>query len=294
MSIRTLEKYRLFSFILVLALFSTGISFAQANNQTFLKSYQSGTQLYQTANWRGAVVEFRKAQETASSLDDCARALYWVILSELAYTDYGSAIRDMDDLQRIAPLSTYTRDMVYHRGRVYFNQGYFEEALFLFRRYLDSVYDTDRETEDRRAAAFFWMGECLYSMGQFDEALNFYNWIVDKYPQSPKIDITVYRIDLIKQKKIEAELLALLQWSHEESLRTSEDFQRQMRAYEYTLNQYQRRITELTGSSDWESQLQLDDNSPDMSIYNQLLERAKRLNRELELMIHEYNAGGSW
>jgi TolA-binding protein len=228
-------------------------------------------------------------------LDDWARALYWVILSELAYTDYGSAVRDMDDLERIAPLTTYTRDMAYHRGRVYFNQGYFESALFLFRRYLDTVYDSDRETEDRRAAAFFWMGECLYTMGQFDEALKFYNWVVEKYPQSPKIDISVYRIDLIKQKKIETELLALLQWSHEESLRTSEDFQRQMRIYEYTLNQYQRRIAELTGSTNWESQIQIDDSSDNWQIiYNQLLERAKRLNRELELMIHEYNSGGSW
>jgi TolA-binding protein len=294
MSIKIPEKYRLWSLVLALTLFLTGISFAQQNGQIFIKSYQNGTQLYQAANWRAAAVAFRSAQENASSLDDWARALYWVILSELAYTDYGSAVRDMDDLERIAPLSTYTRDMVYHRGRVYFNQGYFEDALFLFRRYLDSVYDSDKETEDRRAAAFFWMGECLYTMGQFDEALKFYNWIVDKYPQSPKIDISIYRIDLIKQKKIEAELLALLQWSHEESLRTSEDFQRQIRTYEYTLSQYQRRLAELTGATNWESQLQFDD-APDMNTYNQLLERARRLNRELEMMIHEYyNSGGSW
>jgi TolA-binding protein len=297
MPIITPEKYRLWAFIPALTLFLAGISFAQESGQAFLRNYQYGTQLYQSAKWYDAAVEFRRAQENSANAEDCARALYWVILSELAYTDYGSAIRDMDDLERIAPASTYTRDMAYHRGRVYFNQGYFEPALFLFRRYLDTVYDTDRETEDRKAAAYFWMGECLFAMGQFDEALKFYNWVIDKYPQSPKIDISTYRIDLIKQKKIEAELLALLQWSHEESLRTSEDFQRQIRNYEYTLNQYQRRIVELTGGTSWESQPRIEDVNADnlQSIYNRLLERARRLNRELEQMINERGGGtGSW
>jgi TolA-binding protein len=292
MLIRTPEKYRLWPLILALTLFLTGISLAQESGQTFSKSFQNGTQLYQASKWYEAAFEFRSAQESALTVDDRAHALYWVILSELAYTDYGSAIRDMDDLARIAPFSDYTRDMVYHRGRVYFNQGYFEDALFLFRGYLDSVYDSDKETEDRRAAAFFWMGECLYTTGQFDEALQFYNWVIDKYPQSPKVDVSSYRIDLIKQKKIEAELLALLQWSHEESLRSSRDSQRVIRTHEYTLNQYQRRITELAAALE---SLQIDDvSAPDdlRDIYEQLLERARQLVRELDMMINEYNSGG--
>jgi TolA-binding protein len=292
MLIRTPEKYRLWPFILALTLFLTGLSFAQENGQTFSKCFEKGTQFYQASKWFEAAFEFRSAQENAQTVDEKAQALYWVILSELAYTDYGSAVRDMDDLERTAPLSDYTRDMVYHRGRVYFNQGYFEDALFLFRRYIDSVYDSDRETEDRRAAAFFWMGECLYTTGQFDEALKFYNWVIDKYPQSPKIDVSSYRIDLIKQKKIEAELLALLQCSHEESLRTSRDSQRLIRTHEYTLNQYQRRIAELTAALE---SLQIDESAPDdlRDIYGQLLERARQLIRELDLKINEYNSGGS-
>ena len=53
---------------------------------------------------------------------------------------------------------------------------------------------------------------------------------------------------MIKQKKIESELLALLQWSHEEALRTSEDYQKTIRTYEYTLNMYQKRIAELSNN----------------------------------------------
>ena len=235
-------------FFLCFLLLSAEISVAQnSNNQTdYIRRLQNGSQLYRMSRWYEAAVEFRRAQELAADTNEWSQALYWVILSELAHSDYGSALRDMDELERAAPLSNFNRDMIYHRARVYYNQGYFDEALLLFRRYTDAVTDGDRETQDRKAAAFFWMGECLYSIGQYDEAEKFYAWVVARYPESPKVEAASYRVDLIKQKKIETELLALLQWSHEEALRTSEDYQRKIRAYEYTLNAYQRRLAELT------------------------------------------------
>jgi tetratricopeptide (TPR) repeat protein len=234
-------------FLLCFFLLAAVVSTAQNSNQAnYLRRIQNGSQLYDLSRWYEAAMEFRRAQEIAVNINDWSQALYWVILSELAYSDYGSALRDMDELQRNAPGSGFSRDMLYHRARVYFNQGFFDEALLLFRHFTDSVSDVNRETSDRRAAAFFWMGECLYAMGQFDEAENFYSFVITRYPESLKVDAASYRIDLIRQKKIEAELLALLQWSHEETLRTSEDYQRKIRTYEYTLNTYQRRIAELT------------------------------------------------
>jgi len=219
--------------------------FAQDN---FNRRYHNGTQLYKLARFQESAIEFRRAQEIAANANEKSAALYWVILSQLAYSDYGSAIRDMETLDKTAPNSPYAKDMVYHRARVYYNQGYFEDALYLFNRYNQSTVERDKESANRKAAAFFWMGECLFSLGQHDEAEKFYAWVVARYPESPKVEASAYRIDLIKQKKIESELLALLQWSHEEALRTSEDYQKTIRTYEYTLNMYQRRIAELTNS----------------------------------------------
>ena len=231
----------------VLLLFPAVFSQAQESPQAqFIRRFQNGSQLYTLTRWQEAAMEFRRAQEIAVTLNEWSCALYWVILSELASSDYGSALMDMEELQKHAPYSVQSRDMVYHRAMVYYNQGYFEDALFLFNRFNSSIGDNDRESSDRRAAGFFWMGECLYSMGQYEEAEKFYAWVVARYPHSPKIQAASYRIDLIMQKKIEAELLALLQWSHEESLRTSEDYQRKIRTYEYTLNLYQKRISEFT------------------------------------------------
>ncbi|MCL2175829.1 MAG: hypothetical protein FWB73_07275 [Treponema sp.] len=235
---------------IALMLFPAGICAAQGTSASaaqsqYARRFQNGAELYALSRWQEATIEFRRAQESAQTLNDWAQSLYWVILSELAFSDYGSALRDMDELERHAPHSTYTRDMVYHRARVYFIQGFFDAALVLFNRFTGSVTDSDRVTADRRAASFFWMGECLYSLGQFQEAEKFYSWVIARYPNSQKVEAASYRLDLIKQKKIESELLALLQLSHEESLRTSEDYQRTIRTYEHTLNIYQRRIADL-------------------------------------------------
>ena len=284
-----------------LLLFTAGISAAQDSAQAlYLRKYQNGLQLYNSSRWHEAAAEFRSAQETAANINDWSQATYWVILSQLAYSDYGSAVRDMDDLERTTPNSGYTRDMAYHRGRVYFNLGYFDDALLMFRRYIDSVSDKDIDYADRIAAAFFWMGECLFTMGQFDEAEKFYTWVVDRYPESPKYEISTYRLDLIKQKKIETELLALLQWSHEESLRSSEDYQRRIRTYEHTLNTYQRRIDDIEEQmqayQEIPPEIEIPGDSPEDNArysFERLLEWARELNTEVDVMIKERESGGS-
>jgi len=298
--------------LLLAAAFSAA---AQSYPSLYHQKFDYGGRYFNAARMTEAVAEFRGAQEAAVSLNDWAQALYWVIISELALADYGSALRDMDELEKHAPNSPFTYDMVYHRARAYFNQGFFEDALVLFKQFSDNIVSNDPQAADRKAAAFFWMGECLYTMGQFDEAENFYSWVVSKYPKSPKVEAAAYRIDLIKQKKIEAELLALLRWSHEESLRTSEDYQRKIKTYEHTLNSYQRRIGELSNDS---SALSVPPPAPPASSYysedlntqisssnepanntpdnrnNELIEKARRLESDIQKLISEYDepAGG--
>jgi len=310
-----LRRQNFWLILLVLMLFPAVFSYTQVSStelvvQTlqetsgaqYARWYNNGIHFYDLSRFHEAAVEFRRAQEISENIYDWSRALYWVILSQLAYSDFGSSIRDMEELEKFAPDSIYTRDMLYHRARVYYLQGFFEDALFLFNHYNASTTDSDRESSDRRAAAFFWMGECLFSMVQYDEAEKFYAWVIGRYPQSPKVEAAAYRLDLIKQKKIEAELLALLQWSHEESLRSSEEHQRMMRTYEHTLNLYQRRIIELSSMST-QTEPELTDFFNRTSLPLSLLERAILLESEVQEIIKDYNIyeydlwyspGGQW
>jgi tetratricopeptide (TPR) repeat protein len=230
-------------------------------------------------------------------------------MAELAAADYRSALRDMDELEKAG--TSRSADIVYHRARAYYYLGYYEDSIAQFKRYNDSIRAADRESTDRKAAAYFWMGECLYSMGQLEEAEKFYSWVLAKYPASPKVEISSYRMDLIKRKKIETELLSLLKWSHEESLRTSEENQLKIKTYENTLNAYQKRVTDLSqGSrvidleeSNAEYQRKLSEAERRISLLegelaqnnNSNLERAKQLRNEAhwELQALENNKRGS-
>jgi tetratricopeptide (TPR) repeat protein len=299
---------------LFLGLFLLSAAFLTAQQsyraQYFWK-YENAGRLFNAQRMAEAAAEFRGAQEMASSLHEWAQALYWVILSELSLGDYDSALKDMDELDKYAPNSSFASDMVYHRARAYFNQGYFEDALILFKNFNDRVSPGDPQGADRKAASFFWMGECLYLMGQFDEAERFYSWVVTKYPGSPKKEVSSYRIDLIKQKKIEAELLELLRWRHEESLRTSEEYQRKLKTYEHTLNSYQRRGESSPvapgGTSiqdNFQEQSSVEDIKTPPVVNNEaaadanrrlnedLLEKARRLGDDIQVLISELDTGG--
>jgi len=280
-------KMKPYSIILGLFLIAQGLPAQQYGNSLYSQLFREGSHAYNEMCMYEAAAKFRNAQEISKNVNDWAQATYWVILAELAIGDYGSAVKDMDDLDRIAPKSSFSRDMAYHRARAYYNQGYFEDALIFFKYYNDNIFSGDKEAADRKAAAFFWMGECLYSMGQFNEAEKFYSWVIAKYPNSPKIEISSYRIDLIKQKKIEEELLSLLRWSHEESLRNSEDYQRKIRTYENTINAYQRRLAELSqgGIPVYDEEF---DNKPNKND-SLLKERAIKLMNNVQLIFDEYD-----
>jgi len=253
-----------------------GFSYAQESDAgSYNASFENGTNYYKEGRWQDAAAEFRRAQESTDDRKEWSEALYWVIMSELSAADYGSALRDMDELEKAG--CERSTDIPYHRGRAYYYLGYFEDAILQFKQYNDSSND-----EMRKATAYFWMGECLFSMGQLDKASEFYAWVMSKYPASSKIEACSYRLDIIKQKKIEAELLMLLKWSHEESLRTSEDYQQKIKIYESTLIAYQKRLANQYGEDYDAEQNRTNLNPPTYYQEGDPLERAKRLRAELE------------
>jgi TolA-binding protein len=203
---------------------------------------QGGIKLYGEGKWREAVIELRRAQAEALSPEERAEALYWIGLAELSAGEYEAALRDMDELNRAAPSSPRRAELPYHKGRAYYYLGRYDEAVVLLKDYADRVGEGE---DSRKSAALYWIGECLYALGQLDRARDIFILITEQYPQSAKFEASSYRIDLINQKKIEMELLALLKWSHEESLRTMEEYQRRERSYDQALIAYQKRIADM-------------------------------------------------
>jgi TolA-binding protein len=208
---------------------------------------QSGLALYQEGRWREAAGELRRARTEAEDPELKGEASYWIALAELSSGDYNGAIRDMEALETTAPESRRLREIPYHKGRALYHLGRYDEALMLLKLYADGIGGAlpGSGAASRKSAALYWIGECLYAMGQLDYARDIFMMVTTEYPQSAKYEASSYRLGLINQKKIEEELLTLLKWSHEESLRAIEEYQRRERSYDQALIAYQKRIAEL-------------------------------------------------
>jgi tetratricopeptide (TPR) repeat protein len=263
-------------------------SWQNAYGPRYSPRFLSGINLFREARWLEAAAELRAAQEAALNSHDWTEALYWVVLAEIAAADYGSALQDMDALEKAVPGNSRSADIVYHRARAYYYLGYYDEAIVLFKQYADQAGPGG---ESRKAAALYWIGECLYSMGQFDRAGDIFGLIVREYPGSVNYEAASYRLDLIKQKKIEVELLDLLKWSHEESLRTVEDYQRREKTYAQALNAYQKRFGEILKDSG-QADAQYDNPDAEPVSPEEMKFRAQQLYDKIQTSIERLEASG--
>jgi TolA-binding protein len=216
-----------------------------AQNQTFVTRLERGVDLYGAGRWSESIQELRRVQSETANIGQRAEALYWIILAEMGAGEYRTALRDMDELERLVPGNPRYSDVPYYRGRANYYLGNHDEALVIFSDYADHINADIPGEGARKPAALYWIGECLYSMGQMEDADDIFLLVMEQYPQSAKYEAASYRRALINQKKIEAELLAILKWSHEESLKTVEEYQRRERSYDQAIIAYQKRIADM-------------------------------------------------
>jgi TolA-binding protein len=214
-----------------------------------LSAIQAGIELYGQGKWEEAVRTLRPVTGRDSAEALRSEALFWIGLSELAMGDYEGALRDMEELEKSYPESRRVSELGYHKGRVLFFLGNYNEAVILLKNYADSIPGSPEtlsaQDAAQKPAALYWVGECLYSMGLLDRAGELFLLITESYPQSAKYEAASYRLALINQKKVETELLSLLKWSHEESLKTMEEYERREHSYDQALIAYQKRIADM-------------------------------------------------
>ena len=288
-----LKKRTLFSLILISVI--AGSAFAQTavqasnavSTQVYVANLQAGMMLYAGGKWEEAIAELQ-AVKTSPNKTIAGEALFWIALSELSAGNYQKTIDDISALEILDPDSMRLNELSYQKGRAYYYLGSYNEAIVSLTAYTDS-FDPDpllsSNDRSKKAAAWYWIGESLFSMGQFEKAADVFYRIISDYPDSPKYEVSSYRLALINQKKIETELLDLLKYSHEESLRIMEEYQRRERAYDQAILSYQRRINEMLKDS------RLADLETANTQYQQQLAIAEERIKSLELKLSE--AAGS-
>ena len=256
---------------------------------------RGGINLYRLGKYGEAVPELRRAQAEAPSNELRGEALYWISLAELSAGEYQEALKDMDALGQTAPAHPRLKELQYHRGRVLYYLGRYDEAIVTLKKYADSfapgaggVFSAPDMA--RKAASLYWIGECLFSMGQLDKAADVFNSVINDYPGNEKYEASVYRLALIKQKRVEADLLGILKWTHEESLRNAEEFSRKESSYDKALAMYQKRISELLERSNAEDTARVSDLENSNARYREKITAAEERIRFLENTLRDISS----
>ena len=277
-----------------LVLFAVGLLSVAASAQESA-ALSRGLELYRNGQWRDAIIAFRQTA-TAAAPQEAAEALYWIALSELATGDYEASLRDLDELNRKKATFSQSQEIPYQKGRILYHLTRYDEAIQILKAFSEASKD-----EAHKSAASYWIGECLYALGRFDEARSVFSLIVEHYQGSVKYEAAYYRVALIDQKNRETELLKLLKWSHEESLRTVEEYQKRERSYEQAIVAYQKRIADMlkdTRLADLENQAkQLNTRiaslEKDLNDAVARADQAGKKNEELTAMLEASKAGST-
>jgi TolA-binding protein len=190
-------------------------------------------------------IQFLRAFLQGSPNDKQKAAAYLLLAKScIAVGTLDEAEKNLEYYIANYPHAADIQEALYQKGRLLFLQDDFEDCLQSLQSFL-SAYPKSPFAP----SAWFWIGESLYSLGRLDEAQAAYSKILTDFPSSAKVEAAQYKVSLIQLTQKEVELARLLKWSHEEFLKSTEEFQAREKTYQQAIEAYQKRLAG-TGAAD--------------------------------------------
>jgi TolA-binding protein len=204
-----------------------------------------GIAQFGNGDYKKALLSFREVVVDSSLAEQHGSAYFWIARSYMALEDYAKAEQNIEFfLSRFSSNPRYP-DALYQKGRLLYLQEEYEKSIRQLYRYIEEY-----PSHPYKANAYYWLAESLYGLGHYDKAETIFSMVVRDYPTGYKVEAARYRLSLIELKRKEEELLKLLKLSHEEYLKTIEDFDRKEKSYEQAIAEYQRKLAAATADND--------------------------------------------
>jgi len=233
-------KQKILIIFISLSIFSQISLFSEEAGMTL---FEKGKIYYSNGKYLEALYFFNELIDE-NLADYSGDAYFWSAKSYLAAGEIENAEKNLEYFLLNFPRNPSYSEGFYYKGRILYIQKEYEKSLELFNRFIRS-----NPFSPFVSNAYFWIGDCLYNTGHFDEALDVYKKVVNDYPSGYKLEAAQYKISLIEYRFREEELLRLIRWSHEESMRTIEDHRNREKNYLQTIEAYQKRIIEMEGGN---------------------------------------------
>ncbi len=206
----------------------------------FSANYEKGKKAFLDKEYNNAINYFENALKESRS-DYKPLIYYWKGQSYMSLENLKKAEEIFDLIISTYPETIEAVNSLYQKGRISFKEKKYEQTIEKMHNFLKKS-DKNRLNGN----AYFWIGESLFVLGHRNDALFFFNKVVNEYPESYKYEASAYRAELIKLGKREEELLKLIKWSHEESLRERESFIKNEKEYNQAVLAYQRKLASIS------------------------------------------------
>ncbi len=176
--------------------------------------------LFNQGRVEDAIILFREISLSSDNEDITMESYYWLGLAFINTGKYKLAENNLEYYLRIyGKKSAHYVDAFYQRG----------VNFFLLEKYMESIDILDtfikRYPENRMVSnSYYWLGECFYVLGRFDDAILYFTLVTEKYPATPKYEASVFKLRLIEHKKTELVLQNIIKWSNEQYLSSVNQF----------------------------------------------------------------------
>jgi outer membrane protein assembly factor BamD (BamD/ComL family) len=192
---------------------------------------------FQAGRYDQALVSFRGIVNARNDDPQKPAASFWLAKTLLAAGRLDEAAGALSSYLANWPKADDRAEALYLQGRVFHQQEDFEAAIRVFQAFL-----AEYPASPFSANAWFWSAESLYGLGRLEEASVLYQKVIREYPTSAKVEAAQYKASLIGLTQREQELSRLLKWSHEEFLRTIEEYQRRQESSDQAIEALQKRL----------------------------------------------------
>ena len=236
--------------IILITAFSLTVAAPLFSQQSGQQLLDKGTAAFAAAKYSESLISFRDIIIDTKLKSYHPDAYFWIAKSYMALKQLDNAEENLDFFIINYPSHRYYQEALYQKGRLMYLQGDYENCIQDNYNFLDNYPDSPFA-----ANAYFWIAESLFSLGRLEDAESIYSHIIYKYPASYKVESSNYRLAVIEQKYREESLVELLKLTHEEYLKSIEEFQIREKTYEKALDSYRKKLSLIdSGSQDQSGQ----------------------------------------
>lgn len=266
-----MKLFRIAIIFVYISLFS--ILYAQDFNN-WDEEKAKAERLFNSGKYEEAIIIFREIILKSNNESLKRESYFWLAKAYMSSDKLDAAQENLEYyLANFKKNGENYPEALYQKGRLLFLQKQYQSAI-------EQLNDFKKSYPDHFLVsnAYYWIGESLYAIGQFDDSAYYFTLVINKYPNSLKREASIYKLRLIELKKSELVLKNLLKWSQEQYISSLNQFKVKERTYTEALEKYKRYEKNILTDEEYAKF------NKTLTENRELTEKIKELERQIELL----------